>query len=66
MIKLISNDMHQSCSNKVGSTAMHSAVFGNHLEIVKLLIEKGAHFDAIDDVSGTMITTVSDMIISNN
>ena len=36
---------------------MHIAACCNHFEIVKLLIEKGAHFDAIDDVSGTMIST---------
>ena len=36
---------------------MHSAAACNHFEIVKLLIEKGAHIDAIDDVSGTMIST---------
>ena len=36
---------------------MHGAAFENHFEIVKLLIKKGGHIDAIDDVSNTMIGT---------
>ena len=35
---------------------MHFAAARNHLEIVELLIEKGAHIDAINFVSNKMIS----------
>ena len=35
---------------------MHFAAACNHLEIVELLIEKGAHIDAINFVSNKMIS----------
>ena len=34
---------------------MHIAAVGNHFEIVKLLIEKGALIDALEEVSNKMI-----------